>query len=118
MTRLGDNWNFLATDFNTTVAQMFDDCLGSSENNHFVSQTSEATFCATFGKTWLLFISTSGHTEEQQQQQAAAKATLERLSGQPSPLSTTIRPTHASQKMEIFGFTMFLPATFHQMPFN
>ena len=31
---------------------MFGDFLGSCENHHFLSQTGEATFWATFGKTW------------------------------------------------------------------
>ena len=39
---------------------MFGDFLGSCENHHFLSQTGEATFWATFGKLGLLFISTSG----------------------------------------------------------
>ena len=63
MTRLGDFLNFLVTNFITKVAQMFGIFLGSCENHCFLSKTGEATFGATFGKTWASFISTlSGHT--------------------------------------------------------
>ena len=62
MTRLGDFWNFLVTNFITKVAQMFGDFLGSCENYHFLSQIFEATFGQLLEKLELLFISTSGHT--------------------------------------------------------
>ena len=35
VTRLGEFWNSLVTNFITKVAQMFDDFLGSCENHHF-----------------------------------------------------------------------------------
>ena len=62
VTRLGDFWNFFVTNFITKAAQMFGDFLVSCENHHLLSKIGKATFWATFGKTWLLFISTSGHT--------------------------------------------------------
>ena len=62
MTRLGNFWNFLETNVITKETQMFVDFLGSFEKHCFSSETGEATFWATFGKTWATFISTSGHT--------------------------------------------------------
>ena len=41
---------------------MFGDFLGSCNDNCFLNQTSDATFWATFGKTWATFYFTSGHT--------------------------------------------------------
>ena len=55
VTRLGEFWNFLVTNFITKVAQMFGDILGSCENHRFLSRTGEATFWAFFGKTWATF---------------------------------------------------------------
>ena len=40
VTRLGNFWNFLATNFILKVAQMFGDFLGTCENHCYVSQTS------------------------------------------------------------------------------
>ena len=48
-------WHFLATNFITDVAKMSGDFLGSGEKHCFLSQTGEATFWATFGKTWATF---------------------------------------------------------------
>ena len=39
VTRVGNFWNLLATNFVTKVAQMFDDVLGICENHCFLSQT-------------------------------------------------------------------------------
>ena len=39
VTRLGDFWNFLSTDFITKVAQMFGGFLGICEKHCFSSQT-------------------------------------------------------------------------------
>ena len=58
VTRLGDFWNFLETNFITKEVQMFGYLLVSCENHRFLSQTGEATL----KKLGLLFISTSGHT--------------------------------------------------------
>ena len=55
VTRLGGFWNFLATNFITKVAQMFGDFLGSCEIHCFLRQTGDATFWATFGKSWATF---------------------------------------------------------------
>ena len=52
MTRLGDFWMFLMTNFRSKVAQLFGDFLG------FI----EATFTSTFDKFGLLFTPTSGPT--------------------------------------------------------
>ena len=65
MIRLGDFWNLLGTNFITNIVQMFGYFLGSCENHHFLCQTCEAIFGATFVKLRLLFISTSGHNGQQ-----------------------------------------------------
>ena len=59
MTRLGDFWKFLVTNFLTKVAQMYVDFLGYFENFQFHFLTTVVTFWATLG---LLNISASGHT--------------------------------------------------------
>ena len=56
VTRLGNFFIFLAINFITKVAQMFGDFLGGCENRCFLSQTGEANFWATFGKTWATFL--------------------------------------------------------------
>ena len=55
MTWWGNFWSFLPINIITKVAQMFVDFLGKCENYRFLSQTGEATFWATFGKTWATF---------------------------------------------------------------
>ena len=47
--------NFWATNFITKVAQRFGDFLGSCDDNCYLNQTGQATFWATFGKTWAIF---------------------------------------------------------------
>ena len=54
VTRLDDFWNFLVNLFyksNPNVCRLFASC----ENHRFLSQTSEATFGATFVKAWGTF---------------------------------------------------------------
>ena len=46
---------FLGNKFYYKADQMFDDFLDSCENNRFLSQTGDATFWATFVKTWATF---------------------------------------------------------------
>ena len=62
VTRLGDFWNFLATNFITKVVQMIGNFLGNFENHRFLSPTVVAACRATFGQTWATFIPASGHT--------------------------------------------------------
>ena len=44
VTRLGDFWNFLATNFVTKVAQMFCNFMGSCKNHYFLSQAAWQLF--------------------------------------------------------------------------
>ena len=55
VTRLGDFWNFLATNFITKVAQMFGDFEGNCEKHFFFKSNWLGYFWATFGKTWATF---------------------------------------------------------------
>ena len=58
MTRLGDFWKFLTTNFLTKVAQKFRDILASWESSTFL----EKTAANSFAKIELQFIPISGHT--------------------------------------------------------
>ena len=60
--KFGQFWNILATNFITKVALIFGDILGSCEKHCSLSQTGQATFWSTFGKTWATFSSIFGHT--------------------------------------------------------
>ena len=53
VTRLGDFWKFLVTNFITRVAKMFGDLLGYFER--FLSKSAVKTFWAIFGKNWAPF---------------------------------------------------------------
>ena len=55
VTRLGDFWNFLVTNYVTKVTRLFSDFMGSLKKHCFLSQTGEATFWTTFVKTWATF---------------------------------------------------------------
>ena len=57
VSRLGDFSSDLTSNFLTKVAQIFGDILGYFEH------TAVAIFWAIFGKFWLIFISTSDHTD-------------------------------------------------------
>ena len=54
--------SYLASRFLTKVAQTLGDFLGFFETHLYVSKAVVVTFRVSFGKFWLLFISTSGHT--------------------------------------------------------
>ena len=56
VTRLDDFWNSFGTNFLTKDVQMFGYFLLSCENHHFLSQTGEATFWATFVKNLGYFL--------------------------------------------------------------
>ena len=63
VTRLGDFWKLLGTNFLSKVAQMFVDFLGSLEDHNFISQTGVwLIFGQLLKKIGQLIISTSGHT--------------------------------------------------------
>ena len=53
---------FLASDFLTKVAQINSNFQGYFEKYHHLIKLLRLPFWATFGKNWLLFIRTSGHT--------------------------------------------------------
>ena len=52
---IGRFLEFLGNTFITKLAQMFGDFWGTCENHCIISQTGDATFWATFGKTWATF---------------------------------------------------------------
>ena len=55
-------WKILGQTFTSYISNL-KSLWGSFEKKIFLKlRTALATFCATFGKFWLLFISTSGHT--------------------------------------------------------
>ena len=62
VTRLGNFWKFLVTNFLTKVAQIYRRLFRIFENNNFQVKTAVASFCPTFSKIGLLLISASGHT--------------------------------------------------------
>ena len=59
VTRLGDFWKFLVTEFLSKVAQMLGDFWSSFESHHFSRINCWGYVWATLGKIWPLFISIS-----------------------------------------------------------
>ena len=57
MTRFGNFFNFLATNFLTKVAQIFNDFLGYFENIKFYVKIAVPTFLGNYVKIWASFYS-------------------------------------------------------------
>ena len=73
VTRLGDFWKFLATNFLTKVTQIFGNFLGYCEKHYFVSKNSCGSFWGIIWKIWATFNPTSGHTADNPSLKMASK---------------------------------------------
>ena len=61
-TRLGDFCKFFFANYTTKMDQMYVDFWAIFKNIHFQVKIVVASFWAIFGKVWVFFISTSGHS--------------------------------------------------------